>query len=317
MKILIGVDGSGHAERALWWGLQEARFHGASVTVLYAFHVPEFTGPLDRPVAHEQERAAAQELVAKAVAGAGDDVEVDIETVATITDVAARVLLDHARHHDLVVVGSRGRGGFSGLLLGSVSQQVSAHAGVPVAVIPSGRDGDPGPEAVRSIVVGVDGSPHSVQALRWAVDEARVRHCPLTAVYVYPSPAVTLTSDVLAGLNQVALESFYARSAAVAQRVLDELIAERVAPADVAAIERRVVEGSAAPFLVDEAADPSTMLVVGSRGRGGFAGLLLGSVSQQCLHHARGPVVVVHHTTPHRGVHRAGARAAQDRGETR
>jgi nucleotide-binding universal stress UspA family protein len=297
MKILIGIDGSEQADTALRWGLTEARLRAAAVTVVHAMPAHDTHGG-ERHRPYAQRIVLAHELLAKAVARAAtvDDDMASIETVAVVDDVPARALLERTAECDLVVVGSRGRGGFAGLLLGSVSQQVSAHAPVPVAVIPTdrGEDRRRDPGAIREIVVGVDGSRQSVGALRWALREADLRHCPLTAVYVYPDPAASLTGDVVTGISQMWTRSFTARSHDTAVRELDELLA-REAPSAAATVERSAVAGSAAALLVDEAADPATMLVLGNRGRGGFAGLLLGSVTHQCLHHARGPVVVVHH----------------------
>jgi nucleotide-binding universal stress UspA family protein len=301
MKILIGIDGSEQADRALRWGLHEAGLQNATVTVVHALRAHASNGAAEQSGRYEERVAAAHDLIASAVtrAGAPRDGDSELRTVAIIDDVPARVLLRHARDHDLVVVGSRGRGGFAGLLLGSVSQQVSMHADVPVAVIPTdrGEDRRRDPESTREIVVGVDGSSHSIAALRWAIDEASVRHCPVTAVHVYPHPATTLTPDVLAALNRAGVEAFGARTHEAAQRRLDDVVAREVPASAQVDVERAVVAGAAGSVLVDEAADPATMLVLGGRGRGGFAGLLLGSVSQQCLHHARGPVVVVHRPT--------------------
>jgi nucleotide-binding universal stress UspA family protein len=294
MRILIGIDGSEQAQRALRWGLHEARLHDAAVTVMHALRAHGHNGA---SAGHEDRVAAARAFVTEAAAraGAGTDGGGDVDTIAIVDDVAARALLDRAPDSDLVVVGSRGHGGFSGLLLGSVSLQVSTHARVPVAVIPfdHGEDRRRDRAAIREIVVGVDGSPHSVAALRWAVREAQVRHCPLTALHVYPHPAAMLAPGVLTSLQRAGVASFQARAHEAAQRALDDLIARALPPDAVGAVERAAVPGGAASVLVDEAADPATMLVVGRRGHGGFAGLLLGSVSQQCLHHARGPVVVV------------------------
>jgi nucleotide-binding universal stress UspA family protein len=295
MRILIGIDGSEQAQHALRWGLHEARLHDAAVTVVHALRAHGHNGASAR---HEDRVGAARAFVAEAAerAGAGTDGRGDIDTIAIVDDGAARALLDRAPDSDLVVVGSRGHGGFSGLLLGSVSLQVSTHARVPVAVIPSdhGEDRRRDRAAIREIVVGVDGSPHSVAALRWAVREAQVRHSPLTAVHVYPHPAAMLAPGVLTSLQRAGVASFQAQAHEVAQRALDDFIVRTLRPDAGATVERAVVPGTAASVLVDEAADPATMLVMGSRGHGGFTGLLLGSVSQQCLHHARGPVVVVH-----------------------
>jgi nucleotide-binding universal stress UspA family protein len=134
-----------------------------------------------------------------------------------------------------------------------------------------------------AIVVGVDGSPGSLAALRFAVDEARLRGVPLTVLSAWSFP---VAGDVPGGLMPVLTTDF----AADAAEVLDEVLAQ--VDATGVTIERVVVEGGAARRLL-EAARGAEMLVVGSRGRGGFAGLLLGSVSQQCAHHAPCPVAIV------------------------
>jgi nucleotide-binding universal stress UspA family protein len=136
------------------------------------------------------------------------------------------------------------------------------------------------------IVVGVDGSEASKEALRWALEEAPVRGSSLRVVYAWLSPQIGgrgyIPPDVLDPelLRQTAQER------------LDGFVAEVVGESPGVEIERVVDEGPAAQVLV-EAAKKAELLVVGSRGHGGFAGLLLGSVSQQCAHHASCPVVIV------------------------
>ena len=136
----------------------------------------------------------------------------------------------------------------------------------------------------KTIVVGVDGSEPSLAALRWALDEARLRGTRVTAVYVWLLPILTSRrAALLPGLEEL-------------RRSAEELLDEAVeAVADAAAgveVERVVLEGTPPEELV-AVADGAELLVLGSRGLGGFAGLLLGSVSQQCAHHARCPVVIV------------------------
>ncbi len=141
---------------------------------------------------------------------------------------------------------------------------------------------------VPTVVVGVDGSAGSKEAFHWATAEARLRKSPLRIVHAWTYGYVG------APMAGYAYESDFANAAAVrAQELLDELI--NGASDEIGGIEteREVVEGGAAAALV-EAAAPGDLLVVGSRGHGGFAGLLLGSVSQQCVHHAPCPVVIVH-----------------------
>ena len=136
------------------------------------------------------------------------------------------------------------------------------------------------------IVVGVDGSASSRDAIRWAVDEARVRKTTVRAVYAWQLPIVTGFAYVPAEvLDPVELERR-------AQEVVDAAVAEAVGTANGTTVEAVAVEGIAAERLVKESAE-ADMLVVGSRGRGGFSGLLLGSVGQQCVHHAACPVVIV------------------------
>jgi len=140
---------------------------------------------------------------------------------------------------------------------------------------------------VSRIVVGVDGSEASVDALCWALHEARLRAARVVAVYVwlYPSLGLGLGGTPRPGYDELR------RSA---EELLDESVDAVAEAPEGVEIERVVVEG-AAPEQLMAAADGAEMLVLGSRGLGGFAGLLLGSVSQQCAHHARCPVVIVRH----------------------
>ncbi|MET8630529.1 universal stress protein [Kitasatospora sp. NPDC004669] len=137
----------------------------------------------------------------------------------------------------------------------------------------------------RRIVVGVDGSPSSIDALRWAVDQARVRGAVIEAVTAWRYPVATdWTVPVVADENL----------ADSARKVLDEAIAEATGAEHRGGILARVMEGGAVSCLLD-AARGAELLVVGSRGHGGFTGALLGSVSQHCVQHAPCPVVVVRH----------------------
>ena len=138
------------------------------------------------------------------------------------------------------------------------------------------------------IVVGVDGSPESDAALRWAVDEARLRDVALdvVTVWTYPMPAFV---GIPGGYASIELGEDLERRAKEAQA---EALARTVPEQAGVVLEARVVKGQPAWALVDAAQD-ADMLVVGSRGLGGFRELLLGSVSQQCAHHAVCPVVIV------------------------
>lgn len=134
----------------------------------------------------------------------------------------------------------------------------------------------------QRIVVGVDFSPGAHAALHWAVDEARLRDASLEVVHAWTYVVAAATG--LAAIDPTFLEE-------AAHKVLDEVLGE-LGPVEGVALAPRVAEGPAAQILL-EAAKGADLLVVGSRGRGGFAGLLLGSVSQQVAHHAPCPVVIV------------------------
>jgi nucleotide-binding universal stress UspA family protein len=141
------------------------------------------------------------------------------------------------------------------------------------------------------IVVGVDGSEHARRALRWAVDEARLRGSVVIAVHAYTIPPVLLAPEPPLGAPPAPPDPrLIERLEEAAERLLADEV-EQVDTDDVT-VEGRVVTGLAADALL-QAAEEGEMLVVGSRGHGGFKGLLLGSVSQQVAHHARCPLVIV------------------------
>lgn len=159
---------------------------------------------------------------------------------------------------------------------------------------------DAGAGAQGIIAVGVDGSAGSRAALLWAADEARLRRTRLKAIhawtlrypaaagtdFVYGHPYVGGSLDAVVGPGR---DNLYG----AVDELLERLVADAVGACDDLQVERCAVEGAAARVLV-QAVTNNDLLVVGSRGHGGFAGLLLGSVSQQCAHHAPCPVVIVH-----------------------
>jgi nucleotide-binding universal stress UspA family protein len=139
------------------------------------------------------------------------------------------------------------------------------------------------------IVVGVDSSEGAKAALRFAFVEAKFRQATLRAVHSWQL-GYTGAFGIEGYAPVVGADLSRLRNSAEA--ALDATLHEAVPDADGVVIERRIVEGGPATVLVDESRN-ADMLVVGSRGHGGFAGLLLGSVSQQCAHHAACPVVIV------------------------
>lgn len=282
--IVVGVDGSVHAERALRWAITEARLTSASVELLHSYVVHAHAGML----VHDQRAPAkaALDAIVERNRSLLDGVEWSI-TVAPVLASPAAALVDPATRADLVVVGSRGLGGFNELLLGSTSYRTAAHAAVPVAVVPAGAGGE-AVDGRRAVVVGVDDSPNAQRALRWAFDEAQRRDVTLMVVHVYPWPPEWTLE---AGTSPEHLDDYQSevhdRAVEVVDRLVDQL--EVSATADV---ERVVLAGPPAGVLLGQAGS-ERLLVMGTHGRGALGRTLFGSVSHQCLHHANGPVVVV------------------------
>jgi nucleotide-binding universal stress UspA family protein len=285
-EILVGVDESEGAAQALRWALREGELRRADVTAVLAW------GWLDQhqatPAAFDphydepQARAALEAIVAK-VLGGPPPAALRLEVIC---DLAAPALIKRSAGADLLVVGARGLGGFRSLLVGSISQQVLQHAPCPVAVV----RGEPATRDQERVLVGIDGSRDAGRALSWAVEEARARGAALTVLHAYLPP--------YAGNLEVAWDPGDEKDAARA--VLDEAIDTVDLSAMPAPVESALVCDRAATAIL-RAAEDADLVVVGSRGRGGFAGLLLGSVSQQVTHHAPCPVVVLRRADSSKG----------------
>lgn len=286
-EILVGVDGSESSLLALEWALHEAERRGWPVRVVCCYSIPSFSAAsLDGGYAAlddstmKESAAAALEIALSRVRERGIAVAGSLEAGD-----AAGVLIAASAHAGLVVVGTRGSGGFTDRLLGTVSSALPAHAHCPVVIVPT-RSGQVSrfiPQ--RRIVVGMDGSASSKVALEYAISQAALWDGELTVVAGVPMaqgtgmlpwlPAVVDRGQVLADVES-----------AMEQRVSEALGESGVRP------KVHALDGSGAALLT-EFSTVVELVVVGSRGRGGFAGMLLGSTSQSVLHHASCPVMVV------------------------
>jgi nucleotide-binding universal stress UspA family protein len=191
-------------------------------------------------------------------------------------------LCDRSPGAQLIVLGSGGHGGLAGLLVGSVGVAVSAHAACPVVVVRGGdaiaRD--------RPVVVGVDDSVEAHAAMAFAAEEASMRGVDLLAIHAWSPPSGPRRSDVQPPLADVAeLE-------ATGRQMLTESVRGWSAKYPQLRVTIRLVRGHG-QYALSEASADAQLVVVGSRGRGGFVGLVLGSVGQHLLHHASCPVAVV------------------------
>lgn len=293
--VVVGFDGSDGALRALAWAGEEAQRLGSPLRVVvcvdwHPVASPEAAGALLAP---PDLRRLGEQLAEQAVARLRGD-HPGLELTSAVHDWAAAVpvLLEESGAARLVVLGSRGHGAFADLMLGSTSAQVAVHARCPVVVV---RPPEQTTTATaRGVVVGADTSPVARGALRFALEAAALRGTELTAVRAWQPPSLWGASQHgPAHAQLVALEQ---AQAALLDQVVREALGAAGTDCSGVVVHQRVVREHPAAALLHAAKD-AELLVVGTRGSGGFAGLLLGSVSRAVIHHARTAVAVVHGET--------------------
>lgn len=272
--ILVGYDGSDDGNAALDWAIAEAKVTGRPVIALFVAPdlvameattagMATMTLP---PDLLEPDGAYVLAEAARRAEGTGVDLTTD-----TAVGAPARVLVERSAEAGLVVLGSRGHSAAASLVLGSSVIHVTAHAKCPVVIAQAAG------ERVGPVVVGVDGSAAGERALAWAFDHAAAHEASIEVVH-------TTRTEVHGTLP---VDSGDPAMAAIVTSV----DAQRERHPDVEAAVR-VVHGRPAPALI-ESSGYARVVVVGTRGRGAFLGMLLGSTGQALLHHATGTVVVV------------------------
>jgi nucleotide-binding universal stress UspA family protein len=280
-SIVVGVDGSPDALGAVRWGAAEAARTGATLRLVHAFdHAAD--GVVGLPGLGDEYRTAllgqARRLLTDAAEvarreAAGVPVEEHL-----VTGYPIPVLVEETRHAALVVVGGRGRTRLGELLAGSVASALAAHGRCPAVVVRGGA-----PDPTRPIVLGVDGTPAGEAAVAFAFAAASARHVPLVAVHAWPLPFIG-TVPVDPGVLAAAEES--------ARKVLPACLAGWTEKFPDVAVRQVVANDRPAHLLLREA-ERAQLVVVGSRGHGLVAGMVLGSVSHALVHHAPCPVAVV------------------------
>ena len=284
--VVAGVDGSESALEAVRWAALEADRRRAPLRLVNAFgwmtsghHIGDPGLGVDY---HEVLLKSARDEVAAAAATAmravpGVAIEQDV-----VSGYPVGVLSAESARAQLVVLGDRGLGGFTGLLIGSVAIALAAHGSCPVVVV-RGATYDGPPPLEGPVVVGIDGSPTSEAALAFAYEAAALRRVPLVAIHTW--------LDLLVDPAMAPLLDWDAIEADERQLLADRLAGWSEKYPDVPG-ERLVTRDRPAHTLVEHS-ERAQLVVVGSRGRGGFSGLMLGSVSHALLHHAKCPVAVV------------------------
>ncbi len=286
-RVVVGVDGSPESLEALRWAARAAALRDSTVRALTAWdllaqHYPDHMHRFSTTYRASDAEAALTSYVEEAL---GTEAARTVER-RVVCDLPARALIEEGADADLLVVGARGVGGFRGLLLGSVSQHCLRHAPCPVAVVRPGTTAAAGERAKpERIVVGVDGSENSVAALRWAVAEAELRGARLVVATAYHVPYVGAEATAFGHLDPRLFETS-------ARETLEATLTRVDTSALGHPVERVTPYGDASGAVLDVAKD-ADLIVLGSRGRGGFVGLLLGSVTERVAQHATCPVVVV------------------------
>ena len=280
--ILVGVDGSHASYKATWWAANYAKHAGLTLQIVCAYSLPSYaavsfdatyTAMGDDNAAHSD----AQEILSKAKAIA-DEQGVEATTLIVTGDPAS-VFVELSRNYNLIVIGNRGKGGLAERLLGTTSSSLPAYAYCPIVVVPyTDDDGNLMHlnNTITKVAVGSDESKWGLKALEIAADFAAAWDAELDVISAVPNMKGSDDEGVMASFK-------------------DDLEV-RIKPLEEAhpdlKINKQIVPGPAVGALTKASYDHD-VVVVGSRGRGGFTGLLLGSTSQGLLQHAVGPVYVV------------------------
>jgi nucleotide-binding universal stress UspA family protein len=278
-RVVVGVDGSVHARAALHWAADEAQRTGRGLHVLHAANIDWLVAA--SIISRAEEHPTRDDVLDAAVEHLENRYpDLDVTSSAT-TGSPAHDLVEASHGAYEMVLGTHG-GSPSHVVLGSVAHAVTAHAACPVVLVPD-------EDAVRrqgTVVVGVDGSPGSARAVECALDQAALRGCSVVALHawwleVVDGYVVTTPGSPAWCRAEERMHEEVARMLTTARQHRPEV--------DV----RVELSRRPAAEALAEASGTAALTVVGARGRGGFAGLLLGSVTRQLLMHAAGTVVVV------------------------
>jgi nucleotide-binding universal stress UspA family protein len=281
--IVVGVDGSSSAEEATRWAAGEARRRRVPLSLLHAYPWAERIRRTGRPEpearGEELFRRQARECLERAEVLARETAP-DVEITTEMVDGRPIELLTaRAPEAEMIVLGSRGLGGVSGLLLGSVAVGLVSHAPCPVVIIRGEIAAEGAP-----VVVGIDDSSHNEAVLAFGYDHAALHGAPLVVVRAWadavvdPATALFLDGDAICEEER--------------RDVAEQLAGWREKYPDVAVTVHVTLDRPGHALL--EVSKGARTVVVGARGRGGMAGLLLGSTSQALIHRAPCPVTVVH-----------------------
>jgi nucleotide-binding universal stress UspA family protein len=281
-SVVVGVDGSPSSGLALRWAVDEARRTRQQLHVVHALETEVVLSDRE-PLGTEEEPASGDPVVTAAIEVVRTMAPEVQTTPHSVTGFAPTTLIAASKLAGILVMGSHGRSAIPGALTGSVSQQVAIHASCPVVVVRENSN----PEAGSGdVVVGLDGSEASEPALGYAFAYAASKGRSLIAVHTWwwePLEGTSLGEPWMGDWTEIAGQE--------ATVVAESLAGWSDKYPDVP-VRSHIVRGDPVVELLDQSRGAS-LLVVGSRGRGGFIGLLLGSVSRRVLKRATVPVALV------------------------
>ena len=288
--VVVGVDGSQASDRALDWAIDEAQRRGLPLRLLHAREVLAYNAsalPIDA-AGWDDPQWVLQAAHARVTTLAPEQALVEEDVLGTP---ASTALIAASSRADTIVVGARKHGNLGAALLGSTSLRVASHAACPVVVIRDLPRTTEDTATAPRIVVGVDGSPTSDDALAYAFERAHAQGLPLTVIHAWPGD---LSVEIMRVTAAVADEVRAAAANAQIAAMQAQIAPWRLKFPDVA-VRVLVPAGEPVHALVQESATAS-LVVVGSRGLGSLRGMFLGSVSEAVLHQAHCPVAVVRPT---------------------
>lgn len=284
--IAVGYDGSPESELAVDWAIQRAQTFGANLTILRATRSEDAAASLVRSAEISEESQRKLPGLKRAV----DALGTERVQLASQAGSASAVLVEVSHKVDLIVIGTRGRGTLVAGVMGSTAYAVAGHAACPVVIVRAPKDAEFAvvPDAKHPVVVGVEDLKASKNVVERAARMAIGYGSPLRLVRAsQPVPYATAASDAFL-IDPALDESLTANDEAILREVRDH-VREKFPDLDIEAVFE---EGEPAHVLVENAQDAG-LIVVGSRGLGGFSGLLLGSVSHAIIHLAHVPVAVI------------------------
>nr|VDG61837.1 universal stress protein family protein [Streptococcus thermophilus] len=285
--VAVAVDGGEPSNNAVRWAANTANKRGVPLRLASSYTMPQFLYAEGMVPPQELYDDLQNECLRK-IADAREialDVAPDIKIGHTVAEGSPiDMLLDLSKESTMIVMGSRGLGGLSGMVLGSVSAAVVSHASCPVVVV---RDDNAVTEETKygPVVVGVDGSEVSVKATQVAFEEAHARGAELIAVHTYmdnssPAAGAIVAEDQLQQVDQQRAKK------------LEDALSSFASQFPEVKVRKVVTRDRPVRALVEQAHD-AQLLITGSHGRGGFKGMLLGSTSRALLQAAPCPMMVV------------------------